>query len=431
MSLPPWRDTTIVAYLDEPPFAISGRAGERPSGYDMDVAFHVLTSAGVGDISYVRTTFHELIPGLVDQRWHLTAAIFVTDARAEVVDFSRPIWAVMDGFIVRRHDVARMTSYETIAATHATLAVVAGQVQRETAIGAGVPADQIVEFPDQEAAVEAVRRGAVDASASTAIVNRALVERTNDSTLAAVAATSRSARAPVGAFAVGKHLPDLTAALDDVIGRYLGTADHLALMRRYGFSDDELAPVLPGSLSARGVRWGLAELSQGRLSARGIRVPSVQLALIAPRGSFRRRSSSRQSRPKTEAKDSDFVRTTAGQNPSHDGEPGGTESTQLGVLRVELRHSTASSRVVTGPSTVGIVSRLRGAPSTNREDREARARGTSRARGGMRCERRFRCPASNGDGAKAKPFLDHDAKSLSLSLAWIAISWPLEGRTRR
>ena len=68
MSLPPWRDTTIVAYLDEPPFAISGRAGERPSGCDMDVALHVLTGAGVGDIRYVRTTFHELIPGLLDHR---------------------------------------------------------------------------------------------------------------------------------------------------------------------------------------------------------------------------------------------------------------------------------------------------------------------------------------------------------------------------
>lgn len=246
MSLPPWRDTTIVAYLDEPPFAISGRAGERPSGCDMDVALHVLTSTGVGDIRYVRTTFHELIPGLLDQRWHLTTAIFVTDDRAEVVDISRPIWAVTDGFIVRRHDAARMTSYEAIAAAHATLAVVVGQVQRETAIGAGVPADRIVEFPDQEAAVEAVRRGAVDASASTAIGNRALVERAHDSTLAAVATTSRSARAPVGAFAVGKHLPDLTAALDDVIGRYLGTPDHLALMRLYDFSNDELAPVLPG-----------------------------------------------------------------------------------------------------------------------------------------------------------------------------------------
>jgi polar amino acid transport system substrate-binding protein len=99
------------------------------------VALHVLTGAGVGDIRYVRTTFDELIPGLLDQRWHLTTAIFVTDDRAEVVDFSRPIWAMTDGFIVRRHNAARITSYEAIAAAHATLAVVVGQVQRETAIG--------------------------------------------------------------------------------------------------------------------------------------------------------------------------------------------------------------------------------------------------------------------------------------------------------
>ena len=126
----------------------------------------------------------------------------------------------------------------------------------------------LVEFPDQDAAVEAVRRGAVDASASTAIGNRALVERANDSTLAAVATTSRSVRAPVGAFAVGKHLADLTSALDDVIGRYLGTSDHLALMRRYGFSDDELAPVLPGRSSAHWVRGPSGALSRTPPSAR-------------------------------------------------------------------------------------------------------------------------------------------------------------------
>jgi hypothetical protein len=32
----------------------------------MDVVLQVLTGAGVGDIRYVRTTFHELIPGLLD-----------------------------------------------------------------------------------------------------------------------------------------------------------------------------------------------------------------------------------------------------------------------------------------------------------------------------------------------------------------------------
>jgi polar amino acid transport system substrate-binding protein len=165
-------DTVTVAYLDEPPFCVPVPDGE-PAGADMDVARRVLTDADVAAIEYTLTTFSELIPGLLAGRWQMTTAMFVTPERSALIGYSRPIWAVPDGFIVRVADADRLTSYDAIAADpHAVLAVVAGQVQHQAALRAGVPSQRIIEFADQDAAADAVRRGRADASASTAIGNQ-------------------------------------------------------------------------------------------------------------------------------------------------------------------------------------------------------------------------------------------------------------------
>jgi polar amino acid transport system substrate-binding protein len=242
-----WRERVIVAYLDEPPFGIPARPGARPNGCDVDLADHLLTAAGATAIHYTLTTFPELIPGLLDQRWHMTTAMFITDDRASIIDYTRPIWAATDGFIVRRGDAGRFTSYEAIAHTpSAILAVVSDQVQHHTARDAGVPPERIVEFSDQDAAAAAVRDGRVDASASTAIGNRAYVERASDPALTAVADQPANPRSslPCGAFALSKNTPDLTAALNHILGRYLGSPDHLALVGRYGLSRNDLRPII-------------------------------------------------------------------------------------------------------------------------------------------------------------------------------------------
>jgi len=214
----------------------------------MDLAHHMLTAVGAANVDYRLTTFAELIPGLLDGRWHMTTPIFVTDERAELIDYSRAVWAADDGFVVRRTDASRYTSYEAIAASpSAVLAVVQGQVQRQTALGAGVPHERIIELPDQAAAAAAVRDGIVDASASTATGNRAYLRRAGEPTLVAVTDRSddgRRRRLPHGAFAFGPRAGGLRAAVDDALSHYLGAPKHLAVMARYGFSPKDLQGVL-------------------------------------------------------------------------------------------------------------------------------------------------------------------------------------------
>ena len=172
-----WRERTVLAYLDEPPFCAPSPHG-HPAGCDIEVAEHVLAEAGVRQVVFELATFPELIPGLIDGRWHVSTPMFITPERAGLIRYSRPVWAALDGFIVRAGDEQTYTSYEAIASHRgARLAVVVGQVQRETAIRAGVLVEQIIEFGHQDAAAFAVRAGEADASASTAPGNRAFVER--------------------------------------------------------------------------------------------------------------------------------------------------------------------------------------------------------------------------------------------------------------
>jgi polar amino acid transport system substrate-binding protein len=234
-----------VAYLDEPPFFFPQPPSD-PAGCDIELVRTVLRTMGVADIEFVLTTFGEMLPGLIDRRWHLNVPMFVTAERAELVHFSVPVWAVGDGFAVRADDERDFGSYEAIAADPTIrLTVVSGQVQHDAALAAGVPARRISCVDTQEAAIDAVLYERADASASTAPGNRSFVRRAADDRLRAVTAVRRDNGddAALGAFS----FPETSAfstAFDITLRGYLGTAGHLAMMRRHGFSETELQPAI-------------------------------------------------------------------------------------------------------------------------------------------------------------------------------------------
>src|SRR5688572_5662677 len=98
-----WRRCTVVAYLDEPPYFAPGPDGQ-PVGCDIELARTVLADLGVEQVTFVLTTFGELVPGVRERRWHLNVPMFITAERAESIRFSLPVWAANDGFIVRVDD---------------------------------------------------------------------------------------------------------------------------------------------------------------------------------------------------------------------------------------------------------------------------------------------------------------------------------------
>ena len=240
--LPPWRERAVFAFIDEPPFARPLPAGGA-EGCDVDLALTVLGALGVAHVELRLTTFAELLPGVAAGRWHVNTPLFVTAERADQVAFSRPVWALGDGFIVKAGNPLGIDSYAAIAAGQAWLGVVMGQVQHDAALAAGVPPGRIRTYSTQQAVVQALRDGEVDAYASTALGNRMFVAALGDVGLAAVAQPLASA-APVGAFSFALQAHELKARFDEVLAGYLGSAAHRRAAGRWGLGAAEIDPVV-------------------------------------------------------------------------------------------------------------------------------------------------------------------------------------------
>ncbi|WP_118186193.1 transporter substrate-binding domain-containing protein [Paraburkholderia phosphatilytica] len=206
-----------IAYIEEPPFGWTD-ANRIATGADIDLADTVLQAIGVTRVEYHLTTFSELLPGVQAGRWDMNVPLFVTPERARLVAFSVPVWGIGDGFLVRAGNPKTLNSYASLAKRHdARLGVIAGQVQHASAITLGVSADQIAIFEQQADAVEALRSGAIDAYASTALGNRILADRIGGSVLEAVehdtgidSARVKLVRHPANRF--NNHLAASTAA---------------------------------------------------------------------------------------------------------------------------------------------------------------------------------------------------------------------------
>lgn len=232
-----------VAYVEEPPFYSTAPDGSA-TGADIELADIVLRTVGASRIEYVPTTFAELLPGVESGRWDVNVPIFVTLERSELVSFSRPVWSLTDGFVVKHGNPTGLTSYAAVSErADARLGVIPGQVQFEAARAAGVDESQLVPFADQSAAVTALLAGEIDAFAATSVGNRAIIIAHPE--LEERALDGAELQAPVGAFSFHKG-DELRDAVNDALNAYLGTEDHRRRMANYGLGASEI----DGALSA-------------------------------------------------------------------------------------------------------------------------------------------------------------------------------------
>ena len=228
------------AYLNEPPFCYRAPDG-AVTGCDVELARRVVREIGAASLTFVETEFAHLLPGLRDGRWDMTTGMFVTDERKEAADFSRPIWALPDGLLIRSCDGGAIAGYSSIAQSNGLrLGVVRGQVQHLTAINLGVPRDNIRVFDAYAEAAEAVAACAVDAFASVAMAHRGHIAREGALELAVAEVPASEKTAEPGAFAFARSQAGLRGALDDALDRFLGSADHRALMARFGFTSEDV-----------------------------------------------------------------------------------------------------------------------------------------------------------------------------------------------
>jgi polar amino acid transport system substrate-binding protein len=236
--------TIVFAYLDEPPFCAPGNDG-APIGCDVEVAFAILKAIGIERVETKLVTFAELIPGVARGAWHVNTPLFVTEERVRLVDFSRPVWSLADGLMMRTGNPKRLDSYEALAANaDARLVVVADQVQEQRALAAGTKPDRILRVATQAEAVNAVLDSRADAYASVAMAHRGYLTANPDDGLGVVDFGASGGAVALGAYSFSKHQGDLRQRFDEGLGHFLGTPEHRAILHRHGFTDADIDRVL-------------------------------------------------------------------------------------------------------------------------------------------------------------------------------------------
>jgi polar amino acid transport system substrate-binding protein len=232
-----------IAYIEEPPFYWTAGDGSVV-GSDIELAQVVLEAIGVTSIEHHPTTFEEFLPGVEEGRWDMNVPIFISAEREKRVAFSRPVWALGDGFLLPAGNPKALTSYASLAGrSDARLGTIAGTVQIGAAQAAGVSDAQIVVFKDQPEAIAALFAGKIDAFVGTAVGNRALAE--SHPGLETVAhEKAKDGKTPVGGFSFRKDNHSLLNAVNEQLRKYLGSADHRARMAKYGITQTEIDSVL-------------------------------------------------------------------------------------------------------------------------------------------------------------------------------------------
>ena len=233
-----------VAYLIEPPFNYVGEAGEV-TGCDVALARYVLDQLDIVDVEFVETEFAQLLPGLARDDWQMTTGLFASTERQRVALFSRPIWALPDGLLVRAENAQSIAGYQSFAVSNdLKLAVIRDQIQHVTALELGVTSGQFCVFETYADAARAVQDGAVCSFASVALAHEGFLQ-TNDAAGLAVVNVPLRDRAPAfGCFAFARTANDLRNRVDQVLNTFVGSAEHRHLMKTFGFADADVDRIL-------------------------------------------------------------------------------------------------------------------------------------------------------------------------------------------
>ena len=233
-----------VAYLIEPPFNYVDETG-AVTGCDIELARYVLSKLGINDVEFVETEFAQLLPGLACNDWQMTTGLFTSPERQRHALFSRPIWALPDGLLVRAADADLIAGYRSIAiAGDLTLAVIREQVQHVTALELGVTPDQFRVFETYVDAAQAVQDGTVSAFASVARAHQGFLQ-VNAALGLTVVDVPLKERAPAfGCFAFARTATDLRGRVDHTLNMFIGCSKHRRLMRAFGFANPDVDRIL-------------------------------------------------------------------------------------------------------------------------------------------------------------------------------------------
>jgi polar amino acid transport system substrate-binding protein len=235
-----------IGFANEAPWSFAQSDGTI-AGADYELASLIFSRLGVGSLEGVVTKFGSLIPGLKANRFDVVVAgFYIRPARCEQVAFSEPTVAVGDAIIVKAGNPKQISSYKSIIADPSLkLGGVVGAATAQNAKNAGVPASQLIMFPDFVSAIVALKADRVDGALQTAITAQATVKSSNDPTIERAlpfeqAVINGKPTLNYAGFAFRPEDKELVAAFNVELAKTLGSPDHLKILEKYSISPNEI-----------------------------------------------------------------------------------------------------------------------------------------------------------------------------------------------
>ena len=228
------------AYLIEPPFNYVDKHGQV-TGCDVELANYVCTQIGQDSFEPIETEFAELLPGVATGRWKMTTGLFATSERKKTASFSRPVWALADGILVKENNPLGLDGYRSIAdSPECVLAVIRDQFQHRSAVEFDVPESRILVFETYKQAALAVQQGRADAYASVGRAHTGYIELNPDIKLENIPVPASEKQPAFGCFAMARSDNAFRQTVNEILDDYTGSPQHRALMTGFGFAASEI-----------------------------------------------------------------------------------------------------------------------------------------------------------------------------------------------
>ena len=242
-----------VGFANEAPYAYLDLESQRLTGEAPEIARVILKKMGVDRIEGVLTEFGSLIPGLKAKRFDIIAAgMYITPERAREIIFSNPSYGTGEAFIVKTGNPLSLHSYGDVAKNpKARMGVVTGTVEKGYAQKMGIPDNRVLTFPDPMSAVAGVKAGRVDVFAGTSLTIQDILTKANSNDLERALPFSdpiidgKTIRG-YGAFGFRKEDTELADYFNQHLAEFIGSPEHLELVRPFNFTENEL----PGEITA-------------------------------------------------------------------------------------------------------------------------------------------------------------------------------------
>lgn len=249
-SLAQARQTGVISigYAVEAPYAFLTPDMEV-TGESPEIARLIAARLGIPRVEWRLVEFDTLIEGLESGRFDVIAAgMFITPERQQRVAFSRPTFQVGPGLLVHKGNPLALHSYsDLVQRTNARIAVLSGAAEETRLLELGCPEGRLIRVPNALAGRVAVRSGQADALALSAPTLQWMVMNpvAGLTEMASPFEEGKGGRMPqpaLGGFAFRKDDRALLRVWNTELDRYLGSDDHLRLVRKFGFTTAELPP---------------------------------------------------------------------------------------------------------------------------------------------------------------------------------------------